>query len=477
MKTKSIINRIIDDEMIIDGSVVIVGISGGPDSLCLLHALSQIEDSFDLTLVPVHVNHKLRKEADREADNVVKICDKLGLECKVFEVDCKELAEEMKVSTEEAGRNIRYEIFDDVAASYEEMGIPADRICIALAHNADDQAETVLFRLLRGTGVHGLAGIPSIRTSDAGFLIVRPLIEVERADIEDYIKENRLHPNIDKSNMGTDYTRNKIRNELIPYLENNYNPNIRQTLRRFAANADMDDSLLSELAFNELTQNLTIDSETDTLTLDLTELRDNPPSILTRIINFILQTIRQEKNASYKLVVNVMKMIYSDNPSGYIDLPGGYRAYREYDSMVITRSERDLTIQPDSNLRLFPQVMMKKDYNPDDEYMYAAFDFDKFNEEYPGKVGELVLRTRREGDYLPMRKGRKKIQDLLVDSKVPKNARDSIQMVAIENEVLWILPSKFFSGKNEPEKGRFSQKYQISDETERVLYIEIAENI
>ena len=109
--------------------------------------------------------------------------------------------------------------------------------------------------------------------------------------------------------------------------------------------------------------------------------------------------------------------------------------------------------------------------------MYAAFDFDEFNKAYPGRVGELRLRTRQEGDFLPMKNGSKKIQDLLVDSKVMKRARDSILMVAIDSEVLWILPSKYFSGRQEQEKGRFSPKYHITSATERVLFIEIADNI
>ena len=348
---------------------------------------------------------------------------------------------------------------------------------IAVAHNADDQAETVLFRLLRGTGVHGLSGIPVVRNSEAGYMIIRPLIDIGRDEIEQYIRDNRLHPNIDASNMENDYTRNKIRNELIPYLEKNYNPNIRKALRRYAELADLDDTLLNEIAVSSMEGHISFEHEPDRILLDITDIRNNPVPVNTRIAWMILQMMRLEKFSTFELITQITSLIYSLNPSGSADLPEGARAYREYDTVIFAASCEELDIQPDTGLRMVPQVIMRKDYHPDDEYMYAAFDFDEFNKAYPGRVGELKLRTRQEGDYLPMKKGSKKIQDLLVDSKVMKRARSSILMVAIDSEVLWILPSKYFAGRQEQEKGRFSPKYHITEETERVLFIEIAEDI
>ena len=475
MRKRTVLDAIIDSGLIMERSAIIVGISGGPDSLCLLHCLATIADSYDLELVPVHINHMLRAEAYEEADRVAEMCDRLGLECAIFEADCNEMAGKLGVSTEEAGRIIRYDIFDEVAEQIESEGVPRDKIYIALAHNADDQSETVLFRLLRGTGVHGLAGIPEIRQSESGYLIIRPLLTVTRDEIEEYIRDNKLHPNIDATNAGTDYTRNKIRNELIPYLEKNYNPNIKETLRRFAFIADQDDELLSDVAYGALEGNIQFDDARNRIMLDITEIKENPPAINSRVVGYILKSLRIEANASHDLVTSVMNLIYSDNPSASVDLPGGYRAYREYDTVIFADASEDITIPADRNLQIYPQIMMVKDFAPDEDVLYAAFDFDLFNEEYPGKVGEITLRTRQEGDYLPMKEGSKKIQDLLVDSKVPKNARDSILMAAIGCEVLWVLPSKYFAGKQEREKGRFSQKYHINDKTERVLFIEIAD--
>lgn len=477
MKRNHIIDKLIDSGLITEGSYIVIGLSGGPDSLCLLHSLSQISDSLDLTLIPVHVNHRLRKEADEEEENVIRICDRLGLECETFEADCQGVADELGISTEEAGRQIRYEIFDEVASQIEECGVPSKKIIIAVAHNADDQAETVLFRLLRGTGVHGLSGMPAVRTSEEGYTIIRPLIDTERSEIEDYIKENRLHPNIDASNMTGDYTRNRIRNELIPYLEKKYNPSVKQALRRYAELAELDDALLNEIAAGSMDGHISFEHDPERIILDIEDMKSNPVPVNTRIAGFVLQTMRLEKYATFELISQLTQLIYSDNPSASVDLPLGSRAYREYDRIIFTDADDDRMIPPDANLRMLPHVIMAKDFHPDEDSMYAAFDFDLFNEEYPGKAGELKLRTRREGDYIPLKKGRKKIQDLLVDSKVMKRARDSILMVAIDHEVLWILPSKYFEGRSAQEKGRFSPKYHITESTERILFIEITENV
>ena len=475
MKRNLIIDNIIDNGLIPPASAVIVGVSGGPDSLCLLHALNSISDMYDLIVVPVHINHMIREEAYAEADHLADICDRMDLDLRIYEAPCNELAEQFGISVEEAGRQIRYQIFDEVASELVESGIPAEKIIIAVAHNADDQAETVLFRLLRGTGPHGLAGIPAARISEGGYLIVRPLLRIERKEIEAYIKENKLKPNIDKSNDDNVYTRNKIRNELIPYLEKNYNPKIKENLRRYADLAYMDDTLLRDLAFGDYLEYVDINGEKEEAVLDIRELRENPAPINSRIISMIFDLLRLESLTTYENVSAVTGLIYGGHPSAGIDLPLGIRARREYDKIIFSAKEE--AVMPDESIAIYPQVVMAKEFAPDEDSPYAAFDFDEFNKEYPGKLGEIELRTRREGDYLPMKKGSKKIQDLLVDSKVRKAARDSILMVCIGNEVLWVLPSEHFAGENERTKGRFSPKFHITEDTKRVLLIELEETL
>ncbi len=475
MKRNFIIDSIIDSGLIEPQSAIVIGLSGGPDSLCLLHALASIADVYDLDLFPVHINHMLRPEAEREADHAADICDRMALECKLFEAQCTEAAEDLGISTEEAGRIIRYHIYDEVATELEEQGIPKDRISIALGHNADDQAETVLFRLIRGTGPHGLAGIPPFRVSEKGYAIVRPLLEIERKDIEAYIKENRLKPNIDETNSESTYARNKIRNELLPYLEENYNPKIKDHLRRYAKLASVDDNLLNNIAFNEYKNNLYLDEAGDKAVIDISDIKNDPLPVTGRIASFAMEMMGLENYATYENVSAVTDLIYSEKPSAGLDLPRGVRAYREYDKIIFSSGE--VEIGPDSSLQIHPQIVMLKDFAPDEDSPYAAFDFDKFSKEYPGRLGDVVLRTRREGDYLPMKNGSKKIQDLLVDSKVRKIARGSILMVCIDSEVMWILPSDEFAGERERLKGRFSSKFHIDDTTKRVLFIELVDSL
>ena len=372
MKRNYIIDRIIDDGLIPPGSVVIAGVSGGPDSLCLLHALNSIADMYDMILVPVHVNHMLRPEAYDESMHLSDICERMDLELRIYEASCKDVADELGISVEEAGRQVRYQIFDEVAAELEESGIPAEKLVIALAHNADDQAETVLFRLLRGTGPHGLAGIPAARISEAGYLIVRPLLGIERKDIEAYIADNRLKPNIDRSNDENTYTRNKIRNELIPYLEKNYNPKIKDNLRRYAEIKDnlrryaelayMDDSLLRDIALNDYLDCVEVSGEREEAVLDISRLKDNPLSINSRITGLIFELLRLEDSITYENMKAVTGLIYSDRPSAGIDLPYGIRARREYDKIIF--SAEDEVILPDESIAIYPRVLMAKEFDP-----------------------------------------------------------------------------------------------------------------
>lgn len=475
MKRNHIINTIIDTGLIQPSSAVIVAVSGGPDSLCLLHALNSIADMYDLLLIPVHVNHMIRPEAYDESMHLDGICERMDLELRIYEASCKDVAEELGISVEEAGRQVRYQIFDEVAAELEENGVPAEKIVIALAHNADDQAETVLFRLIRGTGPHGLAGIPKARMSEGGYLIVRPLLTIERREIEAYIADNKLKPNIDKSNNENTYTRNRIRNELIPYLEKNFNPKIKDNLRRYAGLAAMDDSLLRDIALADYFDCVEVSGEKEEAVLNIGKIKDNPPSVNSRIVGMIFELLRIDDSVTYETVSAVTDLIYSDHPSAGIDLPFGIRARRVYDRIVF--SAEDDVVLPDESLAIYPRVLMAKDFVPDDDVPYAAFDFDAFDKEYPGRIGDIELRTRRRGDYLPMRHGKKKIQDLLVDSKVKKSARDSILMVCIDSEVLWVLPSRYFAGGREKLKGRFSPKFHITDKTKRILLIELDETI
>ena len=208
-----------------DGAHIVLGLSGGPDSVCLFDLLCELAEVHGYHIHPVHVNHKFRPgAAEADAEFVEGLCRERGLACRTFVTDCNELAAREGLTSEEAGRKARYEAFFTVATEVAAAG-DRSQVAIAVAQNANDQAETILFRMLRGTGIDGLAGI-AYKRYERGFAITRPLLDVNRTEIEKYCEERELSPRIDYTNKETVYTRNKIRLELLPFLAERFNPNV-----------------------------------------------------------------------------------------------------------------------------------------------------------------------------------------------------------------------------------------------------------
>lgn len=251
LKAEKIIRETIREHNLIEnGDHIVIGLSGGPDSVCLFHVLSTMAEDMDLTIYPVHVNHQFRPGA-AEADQkyVEDLCDRFGLTANVFTVNCNALAAELGMTSEEAGRKVRYDAFFLMAEKIAEDLGGAARVKIAVGHNANDQAETVLFRILRGTGMDGLAGMAYSRDESRGdgedtgtHRVVRPLLDVWREDVEAYCEAKGLNPVTDHTNNEELYARNRIRLDLIPYIEEKYNTNFQEGLVRMAkiAAADKD---------------------------------------------------------------------------------------------------------------------------------------------------------------------------------------------------------------------------------------------
>ena len=283
---KQIRRTICEHNLIEKGDHIVLGLSGGPDSVCLFHVLLTMADELDLTIHPVHINHKFRPgAAEADQEYVENLSRRFGAEARVFTVDCSALAQELGQTSEEAGRKARYDAFfqvaDEVAATEADASGAGDdvssaRVKIAVAHNANDQAETVLFRILRGTGMDGIAGMAyareerrgdSVQTDSNGmqtdrhsgsgrsYQIIRPLLDTWREDVEAYCDEKGLDPVTDHTNSEEVYTRNKIRLDLIPYIEEKYNSNIQQALVRMAGIAAADKDYFWEVTsrtFDEL---------------------------------------------------------------------------------------------------------------------------------------------------------------------------------------------------------------------------------
>lgn len=226
--------------MLSNNDKVVVAVSGGPDSVTLLNILYNLKDKFNLDLYVAHVNHMIRAVADMETEYVRQFCEDRSIKCYIKKIDVLKMAELDKISTEEAGRNARYDFFEEV---YKKIN--ANKI--AIAHNANDNAETILMNIMRGTGISGLKGIEPTRNNK----YIRPLIELERAEIEEYCKNKLLNPKYDESNNENIYTRNKIRNLLIPYIKKEFNPNIIEALNKLSNLAMQENKYIDNLVLKE----------------------------------------------------------------------------------------------------------------------------------------------------------------------------------------------------------------------------------
>lgn len=226
--------------MLEDGDKVVIGVSGGPDSMTLLNILNDLKEKLNINLYVAHINHMIREEADEETEYVKEFCAKINVEFFFKKVKVEEIAKGQKIGTEEAGRNIRYEFFEEVAKK-----VGANRI--ATAHNSNDNAETVLMNIIRGTSVSGLKGIEKVRDGR----LIRPIIECSRDEIEEYCKEKRLNPKYDKSNSENIYTRNKIRNMLIPFIKQEFNSNIIEGINRLSQIATEEEQFINTIVEKE----------------------------------------------------------------------------------------------------------------------------------------------------------------------------------------------------------------------------------
>ena len=271
-----VLNTINKYNLINDGDRIVLGVSGGPDSIAMLNILNDIKN--DKSSLPVlcwikaFVNHMIREEAIDDEKYVQEYCKKYDIECFVKRADVQKIASEKKIGTEEAGRKVRYDFFEEVLQKTESNKI-------AIAHNKNDKIETIIMHLLRGSGLSGLKGIEPIRDNK----YIRPLLECERTEIEQYCEDKKLNPRIDKTNFENEYTRNKIRNIVIPYIKKEFNPNIIQTLSRLSDLAT-DESNYIELQTQKAFEKILIAKEKEQITLNLKEFNKQDKVIKNRLI-------------------------------------------------------------------------------------------------------------------------------------------------------------------------------------------------
>ena len=309
MLNEKVLKTIKKYNLIEEKDKIICGVSGGPDSICMLDILKNLKESgiISFELIVCHINHLIREEATADEQYVENYCKKFNIPFFVKRVDVLKLAEENKKGTEEVGRNVRYEFFEEIFQKEKATKI-------AIAHNKNDKVETMIMNAFRGAGISGLRGIEPVRNNK----LIRPLIECERSEIENYCEENDLEPRIDKTNFINDVTRNKIRNIAIPYIKNEFNPNIINTLDRLSKVITEEDEYMkkqTEIIFNKIK----ISEQTEKIILNLKEFNLQEEVIRKRmIIHTITKTIGNAQNIEKVNIEDIIKLCSNNIGNKYL---------------------------------------------------------------------------------------------------------------------------------------------------------------
>lgn len=280
---EKVLNTIKKYNLINDGDKLVLGVSGGPDSISMLNILNELRNDKNLhmnfDIIVAHVNHLIREEAIDDENFVRDFCKKINVKFYSKRINIPQIAEEKKIGEEEAGRYERYKFFDEIMEQEH-----ANKI--AIAHNKNDKIETIIMNVLRGSGISGLVGIEPIKDNK----IIRPLIECERNEIEEYCKKENIIPRIDRTNFENIYTRNKIRNIVIPYIKNEFNPNIIETMSRLSDLVKEEDEYLEKITILKYKEMYT-SCENNKISLDLKKFNKEDKVIKSRILLYTISKL------------------------------------------------------------------------------------------------------------------------------------------------------------------------------------------
>ena len=443
MKTK-VIDTINKYNMIHDNDVIVVGVSGGPDSVCLLFLLKEIiKDYANVSLEVVHVNHQIRSTAGRDEEFVRNLCEKLGISFHIASAPIEEMAKQMGISTEEAGRLVRYDAFNKV------LGLRQGKI--AVAHHANDVAETMMFNLFRGTGIKGIIGINPVSNN-----VIRPLIEIPREKIEDYLNSNGIEYMTDETNESDDYTRNKIRHHIIEYAQKEILPNAASNMSKASNRFAQIESFLEESAYLCANDAL-IKATPDSLTYDIQTLLTKHPYMVKRVIYDGICTVSGSKKDIEDVHIEAVVNLLNKEGSKEVNLPYDVIALKEYNELSFIK--RSHTPDAENMPKFSKRILDEFDPNSIPQGNYTKwFDYDKI-------ANALLIRNREEGDYLTINSNMDKqsLQDYMVNQKIPKHQRDKVWLMADGNHILWVIGY------------RISEYYKVTKDTKKVLEITIEE--
>lgn len=408
--------------MLTFGDRVLVGVSGGPDSIALLHLLCSLKEQFGLAITVVHLDHMFRgEESYQDACYVADLAKSWGIPAIIKRINVSLYREQLDGSPQMVARTIRYHLFLQVAKEYEQTKI-------ALGHNLDDQAETVLMRFLRGTGLQGLGGIPPVRR-EGKVEFIRPLLEVGREEILAYCQEHGLKPRWDSSNQKSVYLRNKVRLDLIPWIEAEINPKVKQTLAENAALwREENEYIEAQVARYAKAYEI----ENDRVVLDLHELKQLPPVIMRRLMRRVIAIMRGTlQDIGQEHLLSVQQLVAEGQVGGRLSLPGGIELKRTYDEIVLQKEKETVPgIAPFSYSVSVPGELCISELGLHVRTMLLAAgeqveksspDKDRALFDYALVSLPLYIRNRRNGDrYYPSGLGgSKKLRIILSIAKFP----------------------------------------------------------
>ncbi|AZN43511.1 tRNA lysidine(34) synthetase TilS [Paenibacillus albus] len=445
------------------GDTIVVAVSGGPDSMALLHMLHRLAEPERLNLVAAHVDHGFRgEESAREAKSVLQYAAALGIACEKVLFDLPAYIEETRMNAQAAAREKRYAFLHQVAADYGAA-------CIALAHHADDQAETVLMRMLRGTGLGGLAGM-AMKRSEKNVELIRPLLRTYKADILRYCEQWAVPYSQDSSNGQKYYTRNVVRLEVLPYLAS-FNPQFTQSLVRLSELAAAEDDWLEQETRAVFEQYTT--KRRDGCQLNRKALLGLHVALQRRLIKLILSYIGLETETTSFDSVETIRHAATDGAASTwsFDVGNGAKFLREYDNLVFIRRDQSgmasrpggyayvvpegmaVLPLPESECELALEEMAASEASMPSSQLEALFDAEAL--QYP-----LTVRNRIPGDRMQVLglNGTKKVQDMFVDERIAPSRRDVLPLVVdADGFVLWIPGI------------RRSRHAQVQESTSRVI--------
>lgn len=451
---------------------VVVGVSGGPDSVALLHILLKLSSKYSLKLGVAHLNHSLRQDdSDQEADFVSALAKKFNLSCYLEKVDIRKYQLEKKLSLEDAGRRARYAFFNQVAE--------ADKFNkIALGHHADDNAELVLMNLFRGSGPLGLSGIPKVRNHK----IIRPLIELKRYQLITFLNKNGLNYVSDTSNKDTEYIRNRIRHKLIPLLETSYNPKIIDTLNRLTSIVSSEEEWIEgvvHLAFKKTVLSIA-DNQ---ITLSVARLSESHLALQRRIIRKAIATIKGDlRRISFSHIGSAINLLKGRTALGTLDFPDRIRIQRSEDILTVTRQKNALRDFEIKSGRVSANAFVHKIEQPGSIFVKEVGLHLKFTEtdskDLPDlcRTGQktaffdrdsirfpLVIRNFQPGDrFKPLgAMGTQKIKKYFIDKKVPKAERAKCAVLLSQGKIIWLVGH------------RIDENFKVMPSSRKVLKVEL----